>query len=129
MSAGRVVACVVARDERLLVCQRPPGKRHGGLWEFPGGKTEVGETDDAAAARELSEELGVEVTAVGPSLFEVVDPGSDFTISFLEVEIRGEPVCLEHSAIRWATLTDLVELPLAPSDAAYVRFRLSFATR
>ena len=61
----RVIAAVVWRGDRLLVCQRPAHKRHGGLWEFPGGKVEAGESDAAAARRELREELGVEVTAVG----------------------------------------------------------------
>ena len=56
----RVLATVIRRDGRLLVCQRPSHKRHGGLWEFPGGKVEPGESDLAASRRELAEELGVE---------------------------------------------------------------------
>jgi 8-oxo-dGTP pyrophosphatase MutT (NUDIX family) len=49
-----VVAAVIERDGRLLVCQRPAHKRHGGLWEFPGGKCDPGESDAEAARRELS---------------------------------------------------------------------------
>jgi len=61
----RVLASVIERDQKLLVCRRPVHKRHGGLWEFPGGKVQKGESDLEAARRELREELAVEVTGVG----------------------------------------------------------------
>jgi 8-oxo-dGTP diphosphatase len=61
----RVLASVIERDHRLLVCRRPLDKRHGGLWEFSGGKVREGESDLEAARRELREELAVEVTGVG----------------------------------------------------------------
>ena len=54
---GTVVAAVVRRGNKMLVCQRPLHKHHGGLWEFPGGKVEHQETLNAAAQRELAEEL------------------------------------------------------------------------
>ena len=60
----RVLASVIQRHDRFLVCRRPLHKRHGGLWEFPGGKVKDGETDLEVARRELAEELGVHVTAV-----------------------------------------------------------------
>ena len=55
----RVLAAVIKRNERYLICKRPENKRHGGLWEFPGGKIEIGESNFEAAVRELREELGV----------------------------------------------------------------------
>src|SRR5690606_20769929 len=61
----RVLAAVIRRDGRWLVCRRPAHKRHGGLWEFPGGKLEPGESLLEAATRELEEELAVRVTGVG----------------------------------------------------------------
>ena len=127
MTAGtiRVVAAVVARDGRLLVCQRPAHKRHGGLWEFPGGKCEPGESDADAVARELREELGVAVVAVGAERFAVRDAGSPFLVAFVPVEIAGEPVCHEHTALRWATPDELAALPLAPSDRRFVEWRLA----
>ncbi|HNV73404.1 MAG TPA: (deoxy)nucleoside triphosphate pyrophosphohydrolase [Gemmatimonadaceae bacterium] len=121
----RVLAAVIARGDRYLVCQRPADKRHGGLWEFPGGKLEPGETDAEAARRELREELGVEVTEVGRERFGVHDPGSPFHIAFLPVTIVGEPACLEHSALAWATPAELLAYALAPSDRLFVESMLS----
>jgi mutator protein MutT len=123
----RVVASVIERGDRLLVCQRPAHKRHGGLWEFPGGKVEDGESDFAAVARELEEELGVRVLGVGGEEFSMADPGSHFVIVFLPVEIEGEPRCLEHAALAWVTEEDLLSLALAPSDLRYARFRAGAA--
>jgi mutator protein MutT len=121
----RVVASVIQRQGRLLVCERPAHKRHGGLWEFPGGKIEPGESDLDAARRELGEELAVEVVRVGSVEFSVLDPGSDFQIDFLPVWIEGEPRCIEHTRIVWAGDDELRNLPLAPSDRRYVEFRES----
>jgi 8-oxo-dGTP diphosphatase len=105
-----------------LVCQRPAHKRHGGLWEFPGGKLEAGEHYFDAARRELTEELGVRVVSVGNLLFSVADPGSDFRIDFVPTTIEGEPQCIEHSTLRWLPLEDLPALDLAPSDRRFVEF-------
>jgi 8-oxo-dGTP diphosphatase len=122
--AIRVIACVIERDGRLLVCQRPPGKRHGGLWEFPGGKLKAGETPLAGARRELEEELGLGVTGVGPAEFAAADPGSRYRIEFVAAEAEGEPRALEHPRIAWLGEAQLLELPLAPADAAYARQRV-----
>jgi len=122
----RVLAAVIRRGGEYLVCLRPRHKRHGGLWEFPGGKLEAGETLQDAARRELEEELGVEVTgcAAGP-IFSMHDAGSPFVIEFVPVEIAGEPQALEHEELRWATPPLLRTLDLAPSDAAFVAEILS----
>ncbi len=121
----RVLAAVIHRGSKMLICQRPPHKRHGGLWEFPGGKLEPGETDADAAHRELHEELGVTATAVGDELVVLHDEGSPFWIAFVPVEIDGEPTCLEHSALAWAAPTDLLAYALAPSDRRFVEWLLA----
>lgn len=117
-AAVRVVAAVVERDGRLLLCRRPEGKRHAGLWEFPGGKLLPGESIAEAARRELAEELAVEVLSVGGLLLELPDPGSPFVVEFYRVEIAGEPVPLEHDGLAWVRPEDLGGLELAPSDRA-----------
>ena len=113
------MAAVIEREGRLLLCRRPAGKRHAGLWEFPGGKLLPGESIFEAARRELAEELGVEVLSVGERLFELPDPGSPFVIEFHPVEIQGEPEPLEHDELLWALPAELEGLDLAPSDRAF----------
>jgi mutator protein MutT len=125
----RVVASVIEREGRLLLCQRPAHKRHGGLWEFPGGKVEPEESDFDAVQRELAEELGVRVVEVGATIFSIADPGSHFVIEFLPVRIEGEPLCLEHSALAWAGEEEMLALALAPSDLQFARFLAGFTAR
>jgi len=116
-----VVAAVIRRENRYLVGRRPLQKRHGGLWEFPGGKVHEGEEPFAAARRELDEELALEATGAGATLHRVRDGDSPFVIHFVEVETRGEPTPLEHDAVGWFTASELARLPLAPADASFVR--------
>ena len=120
----RVLAAVIERNGRCLLCQRPHHKRHGGLWEFPGGKLEAGESLAQAAARELMEELGLAAEHAGDVVFSVRDPGSVFQIEFVPVTAAGEPQPLEHAALQWVTLVQALALPLAPSDRRYVEWRL-----
>ena len=120
----RVLAAVVVDNGRYLACQRPLNKRHGGLWEFPGGKIEPGESLLDAANRELREELNVSAVSVGEPMYSVHDEGSPFVIEFVPCEIAGAPTCLEHADIRWASLDDIKQLNLAPSDRKFVRFLL-----
>lgn len=125
----RVVAAVAERAGRLLVCRRPAHKRHGGLWEFPGGKCEPGESDADAVRRELREELGVAARWVGTAEVAFADPGSPFVVAFVPVTLDGEPVAHEHDALAWATLAELAAMPLAPSDRRFVEHRSGVAAR
>jgi mutator protein MutT len=115
-----VVAAVIRRDEQYLVCQRPSHKRHGGLFEFPGGKVDQDETAQEALIREMREELGVEVIDVGETIFSFADPDSQFVIYFLPTELYGDPAPLEHERLLWCTPPELRQLPLAPADFAFV---------
>jgi ADP-ribose pyrophosphatase len=119
-SLTRVVAAVIERGNRVLVALRPLEKRHGGMWEFPGGKVEGAETDLDALQRELSEELGLRVVTTSSPLAVFQDPGSQFLIVFVPVVADGEPECREHVAIRWVPWPDLAALPLAPTDHRFV---------
>ncbi len=115
-----VVAAVTQRDGRFLVACREATSRHGGLWEFPGGKLLRGEGVVEGLARELDEELAVTVERVGELRFRTRDPGSLYLIFFFDVWIRGEPRALEHQALAWHSPSELRNLPLAPSDARFV---------
>ena len=116
----RVVAAVIEKKRKYLACRRPGHKRHGGLWEFPGGKVRESETDTEALRRELAEELNVRAIEVGKTLFAVPDPVSDYVVVFRPVRIIGEPQALEHEELRWATPLELIGFRLAPSDDVFV---------
>ena len=115
-----VLAAVIRRDGRYLVARRTAHRRHGGLWEFPGGKLLAGESWLDAARRELAEELAVTAVAAREPLLHVRDPGSAFIVAFVGVDIVGDPVLREHSALRWATPAELGDLDLAPADRVFV---------
>jgi 8-oxo-dGTP diphosphatase len=117
-----VIAAVIECEGHYLICRRPAHKRHGLLWEFPGGKLEKGETHLDAARRELKEELNIEVTGIGESLVAIGDPGSSFIVDFIPTTVIGTPELLEHCELRWVTLSQLSLMDLAPSDARFVRF-------
>jgi mutator protein MutT len=125
--ARRVVAAVVCREGRYLVARRPAHKHHGDLWEFPGGKVAPGEDLVRALARELTEELAVQLCASGPCLHVEHDRETGFEIHFIASEITGEPRCLEHSALAWCEPVALMTLQLAPADASFVRNRLALS--
>jgi 8-oxo-dGTP diphosphatase len=114
-----VLAAVIRRGDHYLLARRPAHKRHGGLWEFPGGKLEPGESWLDAARRELREELDVDVVAVGEPVHRRRDPGSPFQIVFVEVEMEGEARATEHDELRWVVVGELARLELAPADAAF----------
>jgi len=122
-----VVAAVIQRGGRYLVGRRPKLKRHGGLWEFPGGKIDDGEDTEAAARRELQEELALEVTGIGPLLHAVEDVGSAFVIHFHAVSVDGQAHAREHDHVGWFSLDELREMELAPADRQFVAWLTSRA--
>ena len=121
-----VVAGMVRRGGRVLLCQRPEGKRLGLLWEFPGGKLEAGESPEAALERELREELAIE-TRTGRVLdaLRLNDRnGGDLLMLFYESEIvRGEPRTVECRALDWTLPKDVAAYDLAPADRLFLQRR------
>jgi mutator protein MutT len=106
----------------VLLAQRPPGKHLAGGWEFPGGKLEAGETRDGALARELHEEIGVEVDAARP-LFSVTHayPHRDILLDvWVVTSYRGVPQGLEGQTLRWCAPDDLPRADLLPADRPIV---------
>lgn len=121
MDAITVVAAVIQRDGRYLIGRRPAHKRHGGMWEFPGGKLHDGESVEHGVRRELAEELHVRLLRVGRVRSSIPDGDSPFVITFVDVEIIGEPCSTEHDAMAWVMAPELLEYPLAPTDRAFAQ--------
>ncbi|MBQ4207861.1 MAG: (deoxy)nucleoside triphosphate pyrophosphohydrolase [Clostridia bacterium] len=114
----QVVAALIRRGNRFLICRRPAHKTRGLLWEFVGGKVEKGETKQQALARECMEELAVEI-AVGPVYMQVVHPYPDMTVEltlFDAAITAGEPQLLEHCEIAWITPQEIDNFDFCPAD-------------
>ena len=123
-SKGIEVAAGILTDAqgRVLLMQRLPGKHLAGLWEFPGGKVESGETIDEALARELNEELGIEVLASAPLIsLPWRYPEKTVRLHALRVTTwRGEPRAREGHPLRWVALRDTDVATMPPADAPIV---------
>jgi 8-oxo-dGTP diphosphatase len=115
-----VAAALIDADGRLLVQQRPRGKPMAGLWEFPGGKVEAGETPDAALIRELGEELGISTQAacLAPAVFASEPVGDRHMILLLYVcrKWRGQARALHAADLRWVRPLELHALEMPPAD-------------
>lgn len=100
-----VAAAVIRREGRILIAQRPSDKHQGGLWEFPGGKVDAGESVEQALARELQEELGIVVTASRPLIRITHDyPDKSVCLDVHEVSaFTGEAHGREGQPVRWVT--------------------------
>lgn len=113
-----VVAALIIRDSRFLICQRPAHKARGLLWEFVGGKVEPGETHAEALVRECREELDITVT-VGEVYMTVEHVYPDLTVRltlFRAAIAEGEPKLLEHNAMRWITPEEIDSVEFCPAD-------------
>lgn len=118
-----VAAAVVERGGRVMLCQRLPDAHNALKWEFPGGKLEPGEGPEAALARELEEELGIEVAVgrVRDAVFHQY-PDRDVLVLFYGCEIlRGEPGTVECNAIAWAEPEEMSDYDFAGADLAFVK--------
>lgn len=116
-----VVACALLdADNRVLIARRPEGKAMAGLWEFPGGKVEDGESPEAALIRELGEELGVNVTkaCLAPLTFASHDYESFHLLMPLFVCRRwtGIAEAREGQTLRWVRPSNLREFAMPPAD-------------
>ena len=121
-------AALIDVDGRVLICQRPEGKQMAGLWEFPGGKVEAGETPEECLIRELNEELGIEVkpACLAPFVF-ASHSYEDFHLLMPLYLIRrwdGFVQRREHAALAWVKPAQFDDYPMPPADpplCAYLR--------
>jgi mutator protein MutT len=113
-----VTAAVLLHEGRLLAARRPEGKARGGLWELPGGKREPGETLEACLARELREELGIDVV-VGPPFLSVTHDYPDLRVelhAFRCSWVAGALAPTEHDRVRWLAPDELSTVTWSPAD-------------
>ncbi|PWR24772.1 8-oxo-dGTP diphosphatase MutT [Zavarzinia aquatilis] len=120
-----VAAVLVDPDRRILLAQRPAGKSLAGLWEFPGGKVEPGESPEAALIRELDEELGITVRE--PCLAPLTFASHAYEAFHLLMPVyvcrrwEGMPQAREHAALAWAPRMRLGDYPMPPADLPLIQ--------
>jgi 8-oxo-dGTP diphosphatase len=114
----KVTAAVIEENGKVLIGRRKPGRHMGGKWEFPGGKIEPGETPQEALARELLEELAIQVR-IGEFLFSAFYEGDGVSLELLVYRVHrlmGEPSLIEHQELCWVAPNELDRFDLADSD-------------
>jgi 8-oxo-dGTP diphosphatase len=117
-------AALIDADGRVLICKRPAGKALAGLWEFPGGKVEAGETPEACLIRELDEELGIKVATACLAPFVFASHGYDSFHLIMPLYLcrrwEGLVQAREHEAIAWVKPNQMGAYPMPPADAPLV---------
>ena len=120
MKITEVVAALIWKDGKFMICQRPAHKTRGLLWEFVGGKVESGETKEQALIRECTEELDV-LISVGDVFMDVLHEYPDLTVHltlFNASIAEGVPKKLEHNDIRWIIPSEISHYEFCPADEA-----------
>ena len=120
-----VVACaLIDADNRVLIAQRPEGKDMAGLWEFPGGKVEAGETPDVAIIREMNEELGIDIKQ--PCLAPLTFASHSYEKFHLLMPLficrkwQGDIIAKEHQALKWVRVHNLRDFDMPAADAPLI---------
>ena len=117
-----VTAAIIMDQERVLIAQKESTHKLAGLWEFPGGKMEPGETPEDCLVRELAEELGIDI--------EITDFFGEYTFAletavlhlkgYRAQVVGGTLTLLEHDDARWVSVNELKQYPFVPSDMGFV---------
>jgi 8-oxo-dGTP diphosphatase len=117
-----IVAAIIIADRKVLACERSAPPEVAGRWEFPGGKVEPGESDEAALVRECAEELGVRVAVgarVGPDV-PLAHGRAVLRVFAAELLHGDQPRALEHAAMRWLAAHELDSVRWLPADRPIV---------
>lgn len=113
-----VTAAIIKNKDKILICQRPKGKKMADMWEFPGGKTEVGETSEQCIIRECNEELDITISI--DNIFADITK-EDLHITFFICRIvEGTIKLKEHQDSRWVTKEELSDYTFCPADTKVV---------
>ena len=113
-----VVAALIWKNNKFMICQRPAHKARGLLWEFAGGKVESGETKEQALIRECKEELDI-LLSVGDVFMDVIHEYPDITVHltlFNATIAEGKPQKLEHNDIQWIVPSEIPNFEFCPAD-------------
>ena len=116
-----VVAALIWKDNRFMICQRPAHKARGLLWECVGGKVESGETKEQVLIRECREALDITLS-IGDVFMDVVHEYPDLTVHltlFNTIISEGQPQKLEHNDIQWITLSEILNYEFCRADEEY----------
>lgn len=122
--ALHVVAAVIIDQGRVLACRRKPEKSAGGLWEFPGGKVEVGESVEEAVRREIAEELSVDIRVLGELTTDDTVVGErTIRLTCMRARLASDKptTSSDHDRLEWVTATELLDIEWAAPDLPAVR--------
>jgi 8-oxo-dGTP diphosphatase len=131
MDVIEVTAAVIRRADTILLARRPEGSHFAGMWEFPGGKIDPGETPEECLARELLEEFGL-LADIGAFVTSTRFRHENGEIELLAYEARfaaGAPQLNSHDEIAWVPVHELLDKDLAPADVAIAEVVMGRAAR
>ncbi len=121
-----VCAAVIRKNGKVLLCSRPDGKHLEGMWEFPGGKVDAGETDGKCLRREIKEELSLDIF-VADQIYRISHkyPDKEVDIRFYRAftsDDNQKITAMDNQQYRWVEISDLMQMDIIPADAPFCEF-------
>jgi 8-oxo-dGTP diphosphatase len=127
-----VCAAVIRKNGKILLCSRPYGKHLGGMWEFPGGKVDAGESDGECLCREIKEELSLDIF-VADQIYRInyKYPEKEVDIRFYRsfaYDGKQKIIAMDNQQYKWVEISELMQMDIIPADAPFCEFlTLSYA--